>query len=79
MEDLKDPLIGNMIFTRQVSDAFASGVTSADLGIALCFGNVFERDRFIRERNTGVEAVKHPRDSTIEGGYGCGSKARLNY
>jgi hypothetical protein len=37
---------------------------------------VFKRDWFFRERDTCVEAVKHPPDSSIEGGYGCGSKAR---
>ena len=69
VEDLKDPLIGNLVLACQISDAFTGGVAGANLLVAFQFGEVFRENWFHGTGNTVVQEVKHPLDSTVHRGY----------
>jgi hypothetical protein len=66
VDDLKDLLIGNLVFAGKISDAFASGVTGAYLLVPFRFGEVFRENWFNGTGNTPVEQFKHTLDSGIE-------------
>jgi hypothetical protein len=74
-----DSLIQDTIFSGQFFKNFTRGIAGANRGITMRFGNMLDSDRFFRKGNSGVKEVKHTLDSDIEGGYGCGSKARWDH
>ena len=45
VEDLKDPLIGNLVFAREFGDTFTIGVPGAYLLVPFQFGEVFREHR----------------------------------
>lgn len=69
VDDLKDPLIGNIVFTCKISDAFAISITGADLFIPLRFGEVFRENWRYGTGNAPIQEVKHTLESGIHGGY----------
>jgi hypothetical protein len=69
VEDLKDPLIGNLVLACQISDAFTTRVAGAYLLVAVRFGEVFRENGLGGTGNTMIEEVKHTLDSSVHGGY----------
>jgi hypothetical protein len=79
VNNLVDSLERDAIFISKFSENFARSIAGANLGIAIRFGIMFYGDRFFRKGNSCIKDVKYSLNCSIEGGYGCGSKARWSY
>jgi hypothetical protein len=49
-------------------------IANTNFCVPFCFGNVFERNRFVMEQETSVKEIKHTLDSSIEEGTGAAPK-----
>jgi hypothetical protein len=76
MDDLMNALIGDIQLLGNRLQGFTGGIARTNQPIALIKGHMFIGDRSLGEGNVPIKEFKHTPDGEIEGGYGCGSKAR---